>query len=520
MRWLTCSLTRDLFPLSPAYEVQSTFELYEYPGRPYPPEIRKRKDPPAPTADEVCTYLEEYINDKGMKGKFKYNTRVVNIMFTSINDWLIEFEHDFIGDHFRYVIICNGLVSSKPNMINFPGLRSFQNGGGKVMHSSQRRDNEKELLGKKVLIIGNGKSAADAAIAAATIKADNPDVEMPAPIQLARRQTWYVPRYLLGLLQYKWAFHTRIGSSLLPRYYEIRNPILVLLHFVLSPIKWLLWRVVEILLLCQYRLPARLWPSLGTVEHEALNTSVLITDERHLRRLRRGEVDMRVGEVDHVNGSKKVTLKDGTTIKNVDVIIMATGWELRFDLFMEGDCTYSGLNFGGNESLGFEKDGLWLYRNVLPPSIHGVAFVGSNTLTFMNIFTSYIQSYWLAQMLAGDRDWPTETHMKQTVEREKQFKRKYYPNCPMRGASIEAYMQHYHDVLYREMKARQPFNCLIRPIANLIVPVLPSTMAGCLEPKKKKQSDQSKKTQKKDKKAKRGSAETDLDSTDSSLPVV
>ena len=35
------------------------------------------------------------------------------------------------------------------------------------------------------------------------------------PLQVARRQMWYVPRYLLGLLQYKWAFHTRLGSALL-----------------------------------------------------------------------------------------------------------------------------------------------------------------------------------------------------------------------------------------------------------------------------------------------------------------
>ena len=32
---------------------------------------------------------------------------------------------------------------------------------------------------------------------------------------------------------------------------------------------------------------------------------------------------------------------------------------------------------------------------------------------------------------------------------------------------------------------KQPYNCLVRPIANLVLPVLPSTMAGCLEPKPK-----------------------------------
>ena len=283
-----------------------------------------------------------------------------------------------------------------------------------------------------MLIVGNGKSAADAAIAAASVREQHPNIDMPTPIQLARRQTWYVPRYLLGCIQYKWAFHTRLGTNLLPRYYEVNDPIRVMLHLLLSPIKWIIWRVVELLLLVQYRLPYRIWPKIGTIEREALNTSVLITDECHLRRLRGkrgdgdGSIDMRIGEIDHVNYNRKVTLKDGTTIKDVDVIVMATGWKLKFDLFVEGDNTYSGLNFGGftnqSDKLNFEDDGLWLYRNVLPPDgMKGIAFVGSNTLTFMNIFTSYIQSYWLAQLISGEREWPNEQYMNDTIRREKVF---------------------------------------------------------------------------------------------------
>jgi len=348
-----------------------------------------------------------------------------------------------------------------------------------VIHSSERRSDQ-ELMGKRVLVIGNGKSAADAATAAAELACASNGNNSKPPIQLARRQTWYVPRYLLGILPYKWAFHTRLGSALLPRYFESNSLWLKVLHFVFCPIKWILWRLVEVLLLLQYRLPYRLWPSLGTVEAAALDTSVLITDKCHLNRLRRGEIDMRMGTVERLQAGNKALLKDGT-VEDVDVVILATGWKLAFDLFVESDAIFAGLNFE-KDRLDFCDDGLWLYRNVLPASFKGMAFVGSNTLTFINIFTAYIQAYWLAQLLAGERDWPTEQHMKETVAREKLFKRKYYPENDMRGASIEGYMQHYHDSLFREMKARSPYNSLIRPIANLVVPVLPSTMEGCLEP--------------------------------------
>jgi dimethylaniline monooxygenase (N-oxide forming) len=454
--------------------VQSTTELYEYPCKKFPPSIRNRKNPPAPTADEVCTYLEEFIQEKNMASKFRFNTVVSDVLCTSESNWIVEYD-GLKTRRFTFVIVCNGLVSSKPNFPILEGAETFKNNGGVIIHSSERRE-DLNLEGKRVLVIGNGKSAVDAAWAAA--EAAQASGGLP-PIQLARRQTWYVPRYILGILQYKWAFHTRIGSTLLPRYYETTHPFLKLLHAVFSPIKWILWRVVELLLLAQYRLPMRLWPKLGTVVNASLETSALITDEPHLRLLRNGSIDMRIGTVRRLEAHKAI-LSDGRE-EPVDIIILGTGWNLSYDQFMSSGSIFSGMDFD-KDALKIESDGLWLYRNILPVGFKGMAFVGANTLTFMNIYTSYVQAYWLAQLLAGKRPWPEEAHMKDTIQREKDHKRKYYRNGEMRAASVECYMQHYHDVLFREMKARKPFNCLIRPIADLLVPVLPCTMKGCLEP--------------------------------------
>ena len=458
--------------------VQSTFELYEYPCKKFPPHIRNRKDPPAPTAKEMCDYLSEYIDEKKMRSKFQFNTKVSSISCASETEWYIDFDEWLKTEKFTFVIVSNGLVSTKPNMIQFPGRNGFKKNGGIIMHSSERRSND-TLIGKRVLVVGNGKSAVDAAAAAADVAKAN---STTPPIQMARRQTWYVPRYILGFLQYKWAFHTRIGSALLPRYYESSSILLRALHLIFMPVKWIVWRIIELVLLLQFRLPLRIWPKICTVERATLENSVLITDEKHLRRLRKGEVDMRIGTVESLKPGKAV-LGDGRQ-EDVDVVILATGWKLAFDLFMDEDVIFAGLDYR-KDCLDFGDDGLWLYRNILPAGFKGMAFVGSNTLTFMNIFTSYIQAYWVAQLLAGERPWPRENHMKETVQREKEFKRKYYPKCDMRGASVEAYMQHYHDVLFREMNARSPFkNCLVRPIANLFVPVIPALMKGCLEPER------------------------------------
>ena len=412
-----------------------------------------------------------------MASKFRFNTFVSEVLCTAEDRWIVEF-NDLSTKEFTFVVVCNGLVSSKPNHIIFPGAETFKNNGGIIMHSSERRSDD-IFLNKRVLVVGNGKSAVDAATAAAEVAKANPGGATRPPIQLARRQMWYVPRYILGFLQYKWAFHTRIGSALLPRYYETTFFLWKALHCLFAPIKWLLWRLVEVLLLLQFRLPYRLWPKMGTIEGAALETSVLITDSEHLARLRRGDVDMRVGAVEHLEPGRAV-LSDGK-VEEVDVIILGTGWNLSYDLFMDSGSIFAGLDFK-KDSLDFCDDGLWLYRNILPAGFKGMAFVGSNTLTFMNIYTAYVQAYWLAELLAGKREWPEEAHMKDAVEREKNFKRKYYKASPMRGASIEAYMQHYHDLLFSEMNARKPFNCLIRPLADQIVPVIPSLMKGCLEP--------------------------------------
>lgn len=454
----------------PGAQVQSTPELYEYPCKKFPPEIRNRKEPSAPTATEVCTYLEEYIQEKGMMSKFRFNSVVSDVSRVSKDDWIVEFD-DFSVRTFQFVIVCNGLVSCKPNRVFMKGQTDFQEGGGKILHSSERRSGD---IGpnQRVLVIGNGKSAVDAATAAAEIA--NANGATKRPMQLARRQIWYVPRYLFGCLQYKWAFHTRLGSALLPRYVETTFILWRLLHFLFIPIKWIVWRILEICLLVQFRLPFRLWPKVGALESGLLETSALITDDKHLSRLRTGEFDMRIGEVDRLVKGKAI-LSTGDE-EEVDVVILATGWELSYNTFMCCESICGGLDFC--------DDGLWLYRNILPPELTGIAFVGANTLTFMNIYTAYIQAYWLAQLLAGDRPWPKQEHMKETVNREKVFKAKYYKTGVMRGASIEGYMQHYHDVLFRDMRARNPHSCLIRPLADLLVPVIPSLMKGCLEPAK------------------------------------
>ena len=115
-----------------------------------------------------------------MASKFCFNTFVSDILCTVQDNWIVEF-NDLTTKEFTFVIVCNGLVSFKPNHIILPGTETVKNNGGIIMHLSQHRSDD-ILLNKRILVIGNGKSAVDATTAAAKVSKANPGDGMKPPI--------------------------------------------------------------------------------------------------------------------------------------------------------------------------------------------------------------------------------------------------------------------------------------------------------------------------------------------------
>ena len=57
--------------------------------------------------------------------------------------------------------------------------------------------------------------------------------------------------------------------------------------------------------------------------------------------------------------------------------------------------------------LQLQRDGLYLYRSIIPPLISNLAFVGSEVTTNNNILTDSLQAKWLAQVLSGTISLPS-----------------------------------------------------------------------------------------------------------------
>ena len=98
-----------------------------------------------------------------------------------------------------------------------------------------------------------------------------------------------------------------------------------------------------------------------------------------------------------------------------------------------------------------EGDGLWLYRNIIPPRVERLAFIGSEVSTFNNILTHHIQAQWLEHMLQFD-ELPPAQEMEIAVQREKEWKRSWMPCTTSRAAAVQLHMTKYHDVLTAEMR--------------------------------------------------------------------
>ena len=68
-------------------------------------------------------------------------------------------------EDFDLVVIATGLYSDIPNMPDIPGREEFE---GEVLHISQVKTRA-PLEGKRVAVVGYGKSATDAALEAAAV---------------------------------------------------------------------------------------------------------------------------------------------------------------------------------------------------------------------------------------------------------------------------------------------------------------------------------------------------------------
>lgn len=345
-------------------------------------------------------------------------------------------------EEFDYCVMSTGMYSSVPHL---PLARGSENFKGEILHSSTFRNRE-QVTGKRVVVVGGGKSAVDNAVSAASTGVSS--------TLLYREAHWPVPRYLLNFIPFKWGTYSRLGHFMLQASHE-EGPVATWFHAVLVPLKWLFWRIVELMFCLQFQLRGDAVPEIPIEIDLFTGGQILNYEYRDL--LRKGEVHGIKGSIDHFV-EDGVVLADGTQLQ-ADVVIYGTGFGKSYGLFDKAT----------QQKLAVQKDGLYLYRNIIPPAVPNLAFIGSEVSTFNNILTHGLQALWLQQLLVGKMSLPTQSSMLQAVEKEQAWKRSWMPPSSARASIWQLHMMKYHDNLCKDMQVphrRKGFNFL----AEIFVP--------------------------------------------------
>ena len=436
-------------------QVQS--ELYEFPDWPLPegtPDFT-----PGPT---IQKYLTDFAEHFDISPHIRFDCEVIGLEEKNGPDsgWIITSRNGDQDqqDTFDLVVVCIGLYSNRPRMPTFPEQEVF---GGEIMHISGLKSRA-QIAGKRVAVLGYGKSATDAALEAAAVARETHII--------LREPHWPLPAKLAGILPFKWGMLNRLTSALIPPY-QRATPLERMIHSLGKPLAWFYWRLVEVLIYFQCRLGSRFGSRVSLVpdkpiEIDAFGESTMLPRPDFYRLARRGVIQLHRTEIDSYSKSG-VNLLDGSSL-DIDVMVLATGWSTDFGFLPDGLW----------QRLGPEDDGLYLYRHLLHPNVPGLIFLG-RVSTISSILTYSLQARWLIELLEGRVRLPSAEAMSQEIVAMKAWKRAWIPFSPARSARLIAHMQHYHDELLRDFGA-SPWRKIgvFAPLKELIAPYEPKDYAA------------------------------------------
>ncbi len=435
------------------FGVQTQKELYQFPDWPLPEGTPNFT--PGPVFQQ---YLEDYADYFEIRSRIRLRAQLVELAprTDGAPGWTVSVEEDggTRQEDFDLVVIATGLYSNIPNMPDFPGQEEFQ---GEVLHISQVKTRA-PLEGKRVAVLGYGKSATDAAFEAVAVAKE---------VHLVFREVhWPVPRNLAGILPFKWGMLSRLTGALITPYPR-SSPVARWLHGIGKPLVWVFWRLVELLLYFQCRLGTKIANGKNLVppkpvDIDCFGESTMVPRPELYRMIRQGRIAAHRAEIVAFTRDG-ITLQDGDTLA-VDCVVFGTGWK----------SDYRFLPNEALEALAPDEDGFYLYRHMLHPDLPNLVFIGRAS-TFLSVLTYSLQARWLAELIAGRHALPSRESMLAEIAQLKVWKRSWMPFSTSRGARLLLHMLHYHDELLQDFGAN-PLRKrgILAPLKELFVPYQPS----------------------------------------------
>ena len=382
------------------FGVQVQRELYEFPDWPLP--VDAANFTPGPIFQE---YLSGYARHFGVLPRIRFDCPVLALNERVQPDagWRVTYR-DQSGDKaedFDLAVVSIGLYSETPNIPIFDGRDQFK---GEVIHVSALKSRD-QLNAKRVVVVGYGKSATDAAVESAAV-ATKTDI-------VFRQTHWPVPRNLLGILPFKWGMLNRLTSTLIPMYLHPTS-LERWVHTLGRPLVWFWWRLVELLLRFQCRLGSKFGTRVDLMPDEPVEIGsfgepTMLPRPQFFRLIRQGAINARRSGVRGF-GPSEVILNSGDKI--------APSWSCSR---RAGKQTTPSLRtqFGCASKSG--RTAFYLYRHILHPDLPRLVFVG-NASTISSVLTYSLQARWLGNLIAGKHLLPNQNAMHQEINALREWK--------------------------------------------------------------------------------------------------
>ncbi|KAG8367496.1 hypothetical protein BUALT_Bualt16G0078000 [Buddleja alternifolia] len=370
-------------------------------------------------------------NGKAFGSKGKWNIKVQHTVQGSIKEYTTEF-----------VILCIGRFSGLPNIPEFPPGHGPEVFSGKVLHSMDYSalDNATAaefIKGKKITVIGSGKSAVDIAFECATANGtDKPCTMIQRTIHwmLPDAQLWGDSFGFLGFTRFAELMIHKPGEGLLSSF----------LATLLSPLRWGLSKFVESYV--RWKLSLKKYDMIPeeSFVQEVSSCQILFLPDNFYDKVEEGSIVFKKPK--KFSFCKEGLILDGEDDPlKADIVIFATGYKGDEKLRNIFTCpTFQ------NRIAGSPTSTVPLYRQMIHPRIPQVAVIGYSE-SFSNLYTFEMRSIWLSFFLDQTFELPSIKEMEKDIKMWEKYMKRYAGNGKFRRACVGGVPIWYNDQLCRDI---------------------------------------------------------------------
>lgn len=383
-----------------------------------------------PTAGQVLDYLNAYAGHFGLESHLRLSTEVRSVSRRATNDGKhpgfdvtvrpADGSAEAETHAFDYVVVCNG-VFSNPHVPEIAGRERFE---GTLIHSSDMLEADM-LRGKRVVVVGAGKSALDCASVAAH--------EADATTLVFRQPHWMFPRYFPGGKRVDEVFFTRLSEKILPAYHRASRWE-AMLRTVLAPALRAWRKKISAIVRRACHMPPEMIPqepiSADVAENIGIGTRFYEVLGNDLAQAKRAEIQS-------FSGAHALQLDTGEQVE-ADLVIFATGW--RQDVSLLDPALRRAIRREG---------AFHLYRRILPPAEPRLAFNGYAS-SGNQVLTSEVAAHWLSACFLEELELPDAATMEQRIAEVHTWTAEAFPKRN-EGYFVGSYVASYVDELMRDM---------------------------------------------------------------------